>query len=371
MAGGIFLLKGDGELVEMKEHRYDSEELLQKLLATHPSLLAGDLMGATPRRWLLVAREAALPSEEAGAGRWSVDHLFLDQDAVPTIVEVKRSSDTRIRREVVGQMLEYAANVVLYWPVDSLQELFEETCQSREHEPQDVLAHFLGGAEDQETFWQRASTNMKAGRVRLVFVADQIPAELRRIVEFLSAQMSLAQVYALEIKQYVGQDLKTLVPRVYGGPIKPIRPPTPGWDEPSFFADLIKRHGEAAADVARRILVWAESCQLRIWWGRGAKEGCFIPMLDVGDKPHHLFSVWTFGKVAVEFVWMKTQFPFDADVKRKELRNRLNDVPGVNISLDKIGAEPSVSLAALKDGAALQKFLEAFDWAIQEIRNQA
>jgi hypothetical protein len=30
-----------------------------------------------------------------GGGRWSVDHLFLDQDAVPTIVEVKRSTDPR------------------------------------------------------------------------------------------------------------------------------------------------------------------------------------------------------------------------------------------------------------------------------------
>ena len=43
-------------------------------------------------------------------GRWLVDRLFLDQDGVPTLVEVKRSSDTRIRREVVGQLLEYAAN---------------------------------------------------------------------------------------------------------------------------------------------------------------------------------------------------------------------------------------------------------------------
>jgi hypothetical protein len=31
----------------------------------------------------------------------------LDQDAVPTLVEVKRSSDTRIRREVMGQMSDY------------------------------------------------------------------------------------------------------------------------------------------------------------------------------------------------------------------------------------------------------------------------
>jgi hypothetical protein len=61
-----------------------------------------------------------------GSGnRWSVDHLFLDQDAIPTIVEVKRSSDTRIRREVVGQMLDYAANAVVYWAVEAIRAEFE------------------------------------------------------------------------------------------------------------------------------------------------------------------------------------------------------------------------------------------------------
>ena len=53
-----------------------------------------------------------------------MDHLFLDQDSIPTIVEVKRSTDTRIRREVVGQLLDYAANAVVYWPVERLQAQF-------------------------------------------------------------------------------------------------------------------------------------------------------------------------------------------------------------------------------------------------------
>jgi hypothetical protein len=51
---------------------------------------------------------AAIPADSGEcfvAGRWSVDHVFPDQDAVPTIVEVKRRSNTRIRREVVGRML--------------------------------------------------------------------------------------------------------------------------------------------------------------------------------------------------------------------------------------------------------------------------
>ena len=73
-----------------------------------------------PRRWLLVKREAGLPSEIEGINRWSVDHLFLDQEGIPTLVEVKRSSDSRIRREVVGQMLDYAANAVVYWPIEQI-----------------------------------------------------------------------------------------------------------------------------------------------------------------------------------------------------------------------------------------------------------
>jgi hypothetical protein len=43
----------------------------------------------SPRRWLLISPETAIPGEEGGAGRWAVDHLFLDQDAIPTLVEVK------------------------------------------------------------------------------------------------------------------------------------------------------------------------------------------------------------------------------------------------------------------------------------------
>jgi hypothetical protein len=68
-----------------------------------------------PRRWLLVTREAgiALPGG-AGGSRWSLDHLFLDQDGIPTLVEVKRASDPRGRREVVAQMLDYAASLSVW-----------------------------------------------------------------------------------------------------------------------------------------------------------------------------------------------------------------------------------------------------------------
>ncbi len=121
------MIKDDGELVELSEREYDSEDLLQGLLERYPNLLAGDQIDSeSPRRWLLIAREVGVPDQENGLDRWSIDHLFLDQDGTPTIVEVKRSTDTRIRREVVGQMLDYAANGVAYWPVESLRSLLQD-----------------------------------------------------------------------------------------------------------------------------------------------------------------------------------------------------------------------------------------------------
>jgi hypothetical protein len=44
---------------------------------------------------------------------------------VPTFVEVKRASDTRARREVVAQMLDYAANGSVFWIPGQLRRWFE------------------------------------------------------------------------------------------------------------------------------------------------------------------------------------------------------------------------------------------------------
>ena len=217
MADSIFLIQGDDQLIEMGEKSYDSEALLQTLLAKFPDLLAGGQIDTdSPRRWLLIKREMGIPAQEEGGDRWSVDHLFLDQDAIPTLVEVKRSSDTRIRREVVGQMLDYAANAVVYWPVDTIQAEYKKTCADEGIDPENRLAEFLGEDADPEEFWHKVKTNLQAGNIRMLFVADVIPQELRRVVEFLNKQMDPAEVLAVEIKQYVREGMKTLVPRVIG-----------------------------------------------------------------------------------------------------------------------------------------------------------
>lgn len=114
MSNEVYLLNDQGKMKEMVHSLYESEDILQSLVADYPQLLAGEQMNPdNPMRWVLVSREMSVGDDETNQSRWSIDHLFLDQEAVPTLVEVKRSSDTRIRREVVGQMMDYAANAVL------------------------------------------------------------------------------------------------------------------------------------------------------------------------------------------------------------------------------------------------------------------
>jgi hypothetical protein len=283
----IFLIRNNGEIAEMSDQPYDSEALLQELLAKYPSVLAGDQMsGSDPVKWLLVAREAGIPDQEGSSDRWSLDHVFIDQSGVPTLVEVKRSTDTRIRREVVGQMLDYAANAVLCWPVDTVRQRFEETCRERGREPDVEVADFLGLTEVADhdksisRFWEAVETNLRAGKIRLIFAADEIPSELRRVVEFLNEQMNPAEVLAIEIRQYVGTGGRTLVPNV----IRLLKRATTAgvsrrsvqWDRESFITTLQERQGSDAVSTANAILEWMPAHCPTIWWGEGRKDGsCF------------------------------------------------------------------------------------------------
>jgi hypothetical protein len=359
----------------MEEAPYDSETLLQKLLADHPDLLAGDQIDAEePRRWLLVSREMAIPGEQDGAGRWSLDHLFLDQDAIPTLVEVKRSSDTRIQREVIGQMLDYAANAVAYWPVEEVKARFEGRCRDDGLEPDEELARHLKEGQAASDFWQQVKTNLQAGRVRLVFIADEIPSELRRVVEFLNSQMDPAEVLAVEIKQFIGEGMKTFVPRVLGQTEAARRKKSADrgeprqWDESSFFEALRERRGEQEEAVARRLLQWTMGNGLRIWWGQGKKDGSFFPMYDNKFGKNFLFSVWTYGTVELQFQHMRRP-PFSAPERRRDLADRLAKIEGVSIPDAALDKRPSFGLRHLVAAGRLDTFLEVFDWVLTEIKN--
>ncbi|GJE72943.1 hypothetical protein [Methylorubrum podarium] len=380
MSDGVYMIRDDNTLVEMRSSPFESEELLQRLLATHPSLIAGDAVDPNhPRRWLLIAREQAVPGEEGGSGRWSLDHLFVDQDGVPTLVEVKRASDTRGRREVVAQMLDYAANGVVYWPIDAIKQQFERTCASGERDADEALREHLGRPDaDLNEFWRNVDVNLRAGRIRMVFIADVIYPELKRIVEFLNEQMSPAEVIALEIKHYTGQGLRTLVPRLIGRTAEAERrkstrsssttdSPRPELNPEEWFAKLTEQRGAGETAVARAVYDW--------WVARGGKYE-----ITTAQKPsmivkleHEHGHCWpsimrTNGRVTTALCYVMRSAPFDAVEARREVLETLQRTFGQRYGERAVDGEPYVPLALLQEPAELEKLFAIWQSMIDRIR---
>ncbi len=268
MSDAIFFHGADG-WSKAEAQPFKLEAHLQDMLADRPDLIPGaQIDSETPRRWLLLKKEAGVPSQEGGGDNWSVDHLFVDQEGVPTFVEVKRASDTRGRREVVAQMLDYAANGTAYWDVATLRSWFEAGDPAG---ARDRLEEFLdrddeGDIDERiERFWSSVGENLKTARVRLVFVADAIPTSLRRLVEFLNEHLQRVEVLAVEIKQFVAQDgvTRALVPRLIGQTaqakatkgIKTARRSQP-WTVAEVIAAFSQQRPESSW-VVTRVLEWA------------------------------------------------------------------------------------------------------------------
>jgi len=374
MSNGIFIIQKDGQLIEMNQLEYDSESILQELLQKYPDLLAGNQIDElNPRKWILISREVSIPDEEYAGGRWSLDHLFIDQEGIPTLVEVKRSTDTRIRREVVGQMLDYASNAVSHWNIEFLKSQYETICEKNGDDPETNIQLNLGSDINYDEFWEKVEVNLNAGKIRLLFVADKIPYELKRIVEFLNEQMNPAEVLAVEIKQYAGGEQKTLVPKVIGSTSKAQKKksalPSKSWDEESFLSKIQEDYTGIELNIVKSILDWIKKRNLRIWWGKGSRSGSCFPMLYYNEEKYFLFAMWTYGVIEIQFQHMKNKAPYDDPHKRTELLNELNTIPNVNLPQDSIDRRPSIKYEALRDEQNLNKFLEIWDKYIENIKS--
>lgn len=374
----IYELDGD-DLSPLEEVAYGEEADLQSLLAQHPGLLAGD-QPATGERWLLVDTEVGLGDAEDASNRWYIDNLFLSREGIPTLVEVKMSSNPAIRREIVGQMLDYAANAVVYWKLDRLQACFDARCEQEGLEPDEHLVDSLGLTISADTFWSMVKTNLSAGRLRLVFVADSIPPELQRIVEFLNGQMLSCEILALEVRRIGDPENPTrlLTSRTIGQTLSAAetksggRTPTAskgGWDPDSVLSDLRRRKGERAHDTGSKLYDWAleERPAVTIDCGSGKQYGSIKVYLSQGEQRTALFYLYSNGRVEVPFQYLRQHPGFESSEDREQLRSLLNMIPGVAIAPEKMKAHPSFEIGLLEDDLARSKFLETVEWMMEHL----
>ncbi|MHC1763617.1 MAG: hypothetical protein AB9869_04820 [Verrucomicrobiia bacterium] len=106
----------------------------------------------------------------------------------------------------------------------------------------------------------------------------------------------------------------------------------------------------------------------RVGFGRGRTNGSFNPVFDHNEVDHYPFAVWTYGAAEIHFCWLSNKPPFDSEDKRRELLNRLNQVPGIRLPEAAITRCPGIPLPVFSMPESLEILLKAFNWFIGEIQ---
>jgi hypothetical protein len=356
--GMIYMVDGTG-LRRMSPSAPESEDRMQSLVASYPELISdgdGEL--------LLIRRELAV-SDGEDAGRWSLDHLFVTREAIPVLVELKRAVDTRLRREVVGQMLDYAANAGAHWRAGSMAESFGKTAGDA---AETVLSNFIGD-KDPQVFWEQAESNLQSGKIKLVFVADAIPRELARIVEFLNDQMR-AEVRAVELQWFAGEGITTLAPRVIGETERTAAAKRDGlqprMEVSQWIDERIVRHGPETVTGVQRLTEIV----------RRAGGDVFIPLTRgsimywfTAEESKKLYPVGVYpsGMVVLRLGYLKNRPAFSEESARRRLYDDLVTLVGP-LHTTSLSGEPGFRASLLADEAVAERFTHYLENVIEQGR---
>ncbi|SFP84237.1 hypothetical protein [Sphingomonas rubra] len=171
------------------------EAVLRDLIAEHPALLPVHDLDPSYGRLVTVTRELSIP----GVG--FVDVLLMDEAGRLVMVECKLWRNPQARREVVGQILDYARELSRYGYEDLQRQVSIAT--RRQGNVLYALAQEVGGTLPEAEFVDRVTRDLAAGRFLLLVVGDGIAEGTRRIGEYLRDQPGLAFGFGLiEIAEY-------------------------------------------------------------------------------------------------------------------------------------------------------------------------
>jgi hypothetical protein len=120
-----------------------------------------------------------------------IDALFMNPLGMLTLVECKLWRSPEARREVVGQILDYA-RTLKKWTFSDLQ---REAARARKEQNFDLAAHVLSASAnpnpnfDKAAFVDNVTRNLQKGRVLLLVVGDGIREGIEAIAEYLQRRV--------------------------------------------------------------------------------------------------------------------------------------------------------------------------------------
>jgi hypothetical protein len=235
-----------------------------------------------------------------------------------------------------------------------------------------MLSRFLPDGLTAEAFWQRVDDSFSAGRVKLVFVADTIPRELARIVEFLNEQMK-ADVRAVELSWFEADGVKAFTPRIIGetqraqaakASSRSLPPPV---SQEEWIEKTQRRYGQDSVDGAHRFIELiadagghAEVAKL---------QGSLIGVFDLPFGSFFPISVGN-GKVTLNFGYMTHRPAFKSEESRQRLYNQLVEMVGP-LSTQNLTGFPGFPTAKLNEAQVRDGVLSLCRFIAAEAQKEA
>jgi hypothetical protein len=336
---------------------YTAERELQDMLLESPELLPTQ-----------EAQRPVVMADEFPVSVGSVDLVGVSASGWITVVECKLKANSEIKRSIVGQLFAYGSAL---WEMPF--EDFDRRWRQRtgiglaDHVAKEAVQH--GFAWDRDGFATAVAGNLNEGRFTLVVAVDEITAELRRIIEYLSAHtVGEVDVVALELGYVAEGDWQIIVPQAYGVELaerkSAVAKPQHKWDEASFLAALPA--DSPSVGITSALFEWAAKHHIRVASTTAASPvlawhldafGTFYPLFTADVRLQQLM---------LYFGTLKNRRVLDDPARRAALVAAL-DVR-FPIASDRADKYPTIPMSSLASADAFEAFTSAWEDAIEDIR---
>ncbi len=340
---------------------YVNEDELQRLLDSG----SAELIPADPS----LEEAHVVFARELSTGSGPIDLIGIGSSGSITIMECKLAKNHQIKREVVGQVLDYAASL---WESDiaTLSEAFRARSGSDPFEA--IRRQFGEEAEsfDEESCRSEVARRLREGDFRLLVAVDRIDPELRRIIQYVNSRGGHGpglRLVAVEFPRYQQGTIQVLVPEAYGDELAQRNASTSResrrWTLDEFFASLAP--DSPLEPIIRRLLDWGAERRLTVRMGQGQTPS---PMwrLDALGVDQSLFGADIGGKLWLSLGNLRVQFAAIDEGVVQTLVDQLNAIPGISVPPGSSG--PAVALLALAPDEAFDAYTAAWDRVIDAAR---
>lgn len=361
----ILFMEG-GQIRPIESSKFEQEGVLQDYLEQFPELLPLHEIEDEPPRMIAIGREVPVPS---GA----IDLLFLDTSGRLTIVETKLVKNPEIRREVIGQIIEYAS-FVCQWGSDQIERQANDYLRLKGRGETDLYQALAaqgrdsGVSLDHDAFRPKLEENLHRGNVRLVIAVDELVEPLRATVSFLNS-FSTFDLLVLQLREFnLDSARRVFIPSLFGySRPSPTVAERRTWTWEEFFADAEERRSPDEVKVIRALHDLAGRTG-RAQLGTGTTGGSFTYRVSANEKRWcSLLTVFNNWGVQLSFGGL-TWWGIPQEVM-VEFRERLNAIPGIRIAEDEatLRKYPSIPFAPFTRGDSLERFKEALLWLREQV----